>query len=347
MAKYFLGSVGTAEAFRRVNDELQIAFVSKTLTDSSLNIDKGTLFTKEITYEVVKSIYNIRVLNETVILSEGTNTFDAFSNLSVKINGVNQKLTKIASQASTLATYAQTLNEVDFSKIGLQEIGVDVYVNGPEAEPVRVTFNVLIESDIEINVNKTFVFEGETVYTKDIFTLTLNGENIEITQDMIEGKIDTSTPGVYPVTISYQGINEKINFIVLNLKMVGTYNTLLTTIPTESSSDEDGYEEAGTAAAPLKKLFITADGQISVNGSLAEILYGIDENTMYIEFNNYEFTLSYNNGIVFIDPNNDLRMGFIEPKRPLIYFNEEIWELNQKITINSTTQHVLELNHNS
>jgi len=38
MAKYFLGSVGTAEAFRRVNDELQIAFVSKTLTDSSLNI---------------------------------------------------------------------------------------------------------------------------------------------------------------------------------------------------------------------------------------------------------------------------------------------------------------------
>lgn len=323
------------------------ATISVPYTDSSLNIDKGTLFTKEITYEVVKSIYNIRVLNETVILSEGTNTFDAFSNLSVKINGVNQKLTKIASQASTLATYAQALNEVDFSKIGLQEIGVDVYVNGPEAEPVRVTFNVLIESDIEINVNKTFVFEGETVYTKDIFTLTLNGENIEITQDMIEGKIDTSTPGVYPVTISYQGINEKIDFIVLNLKMVGTYNTLLTTIPTESSSDEDGYEEAGTAAAPLKKLFITADGQISVNGSLAEILYGIDENTMYIEFNNYEFTLSYNNGIVFIDPNNNLKMGFIEEKRPLLYFNEDLWELNERVVINSTDQHILQLNYNA
>lgn len=36
--KYFLGSVGTAEAFRRVNDRLELAFRSKTLTDSGLNI---------------------------------------------------------------------------------------------------------------------------------------------------------------------------------------------------------------------------------------------------------------------------------------------------------------------
>ena len=39
MAKYFLGSVGKAEAFRRKpNGELELAFVSKTLTDSGLNI---------------------------------------------------------------------------------------------------------------------------------------------------------------------------------------------------------------------------------------------------------------------------------------------------------------------
>lgn len=38
MAKYFIGSVGTAEAFRLVNGELKLAFVSKTLTDSGLNI---------------------------------------------------------------------------------------------------------------------------------------------------------------------------------------------------------------------------------------------------------------------------------------------------------------------
>lgn len=39
MAKYFLGSVGKAEAFRRNADgKLELAFVSKTLTDSGLNI---------------------------------------------------------------------------------------------------------------------------------------------------------------------------------------------------------------------------------------------------------------------------------------------------------------------
>lgn len=38
MAKYFIGSVGTAEAFRVVDGELKIAFTSKTLTDSGLNI---------------------------------------------------------------------------------------------------------------------------------------------------------------------------------------------------------------------------------------------------------------------------------------------------------------------
>jgi len=38
MAKRFLGSVGKAEAFKIVDGELQLAFVSKTLTDSGLNI---------------------------------------------------------------------------------------------------------------------------------------------------------------------------------------------------------------------------------------------------------------------------------------------------------------------
>ena len=40
MGKYFLGSVGKAEAFKRdANGNLTLAFVSKTLTDSSLNIN--------------------------------------------------------------------------------------------------------------------------------------------------------------------------------------------------------------------------------------------------------------------------------------------------------------------
>lgn len=37
MAKYFLGSVGTVEAFEKVGDKYELAFVSKTLTDSGIN----------------------------------------------------------------------------------------------------------------------------------------------------------------------------------------------------------------------------------------------------------------------------------------------------------------------
>lgn len=322
------------------------ATISVPYTDSTLGIEKGTIFTKEITYEVVNSIYSIKVLNETVILKQGTTEFNAYDNINVKVNGVNQKLTKVPTQASTLATYAVILSTIDFNAIGMQEMLVDVYVNGPDSDPVRVQYNVLIESNIEINVNKTYAFEGETVYTKDLFTITLNDEFIEVTQDMISGKVNTNKPGVYYVEISYQGIKASVNFIVLNLKMVGTYSTLLTTIETSSSSDEEGYEEEGTASTLLKKLYITEDGQISVNGSLAKILYGIDENTMYIKYNNYEFTLSYVNGIVFIEPNNDLKMAYIETKRPLIYFNEEVWQLNNLVTINSTDKHILELGYN-
>ena len=38
MAKYFLGSVGSAEAFRMVNGKPEMAFVAKTLTDSSISV---------------------------------------------------------------------------------------------------------------------------------------------------------------------------------------------------------------------------------------------------------------------------------------------------------------------
>lgn len=38
MAKYFLGSVGTAEAFRLVDGQPTVAFVAKTLTDSSISV---------------------------------------------------------------------------------------------------------------------------------------------------------------------------------------------------------------------------------------------------------------------------------------------------------------------
>ena len=218
----------------------------------------------------------------------GSTSYNVFDNLSVKVNGINQKLVKNAAQVSAIATYAYQVNEIDFNSIGLQEISVAIFVFGPDKDPVYANFKVIIKSDIDIKINNAYMFEGSTLYTKDLFTITVNGNEIPVTQDMIEGKVDTFTPGVYSVVINYQGILKEARVIVLNKKMIGQYKTNLMTIGTSDSTDEEGYEDAGTKPREIKDLFITEDGRISVDGTLATILYGIDENTMYIKVGSYE-----------------------------------------------------------
>lgn len=311
--------------------------------DSSLGITEVTNFTKEITYEVLDVIYDIKVPTNAIEISENETNYDLLSNITVKINGRNQKLVKNASLASVLATYVEIISEpIDFDYVGVQTVTVEVYVYGPENAPVAVSYNIVVKSDVEINANDVLIFEGDTVFTKDIFTITLNGEEIEVTQDMIEGKVNSFVPGIYPISINYEGIIKTTNVIVLDSGIVGTYKTTLRTIPVSGSTDEDGYEDAGVASRELKNLYITRDGQISVDGHLATILYGIDENSMYIKVGSYEFTLTYNNGIVVLDPENEIKLSYVDIKRPYIYFNEELWEIKDKITINSTTSHILE-----
>ena len=318
------------------------ATISIPYKDSSLGISETTYFTKTITYEVVDVTYDIKVSKDVVELKAGTSEYNAFDNLSVKINGVNQKLVKNPTQVSAIATYATVVSDsIDFNSIGMQDVLVAVYVYGPDKDPVYVGFQVIIQSSVDIQVNNSFVFEGSTLYTKDLFTITLNGEEIEVTQDMIEGKVDTFTPGVYSVKINYQGIEKEANVVVITSKIIGQYKTKLQTIGSSGSVDEDGYEDEGVASREIKDLFITEDGQISVDGTLATILYGIDENTICIKIGSYEFTLHYDNGIVVIDPDNKIKLAYINSKRPLIYFHTDVWEIKDKVTINSSTDHIL------
>ena len=318
------------------------ATISIPYKDSSLGITTTTNFTQSITYEVVDVTYDIIINNDLVELKQGTTTYDVFDNLIVRVNGVKQKLVKSPTQESVLATYAVVRSEnIDFNYIGVQEVVVDIYVFGSTKEPVTITYDVIIVSGVEIQTQDVLIFEGDTIYTIDVFTITLDGEEIEVTQDMIEGKVDSFTPGIYPVTINYQGIVKTTNVIVLNKNIVGTYKTNLTTIATSGTVDEEGYEDEGTEAVAVKNLYITEDGRISIDGILATILYGIDENTIYIKVASNEFTLYYNNGIVVAEPNNDIKLAYVDHKRPYIYFNEEMWEIVDKVTINSSDNHVL------
>ncbi len=319
------------------------ATISIPYKDSSLGINDITNFTQTITYEVVDSTYDIKVNKELVELSVGSSSYNVFDNISVKVNGVNQLLVKSPSQVSVLATYAVVRSEaIDYGYVGMQEVVVDIYPLGPDKDPITVTYNVIVKSDVEIEVHDALIFEGDTIYTKDIFTITLYGETLYPTQDMIEGKVDTFTPGVYTITINFEGIVKSANVIVLNKDIVGTYKTRLNTIPVGGSTDEEGYEDSGVSSRALKNLYITEDGVISIDGELATILYGIDENSLYIKVKSYEFMLHYNDGIVVIDPENEIKLSYIDIKRPYIYFKEDIWEIEDKVTINSSDTHVLE-----
>ena len=312
-------------------------------TDTSLGYTKDTVFSKTITYKVVDVVYKIKVANTLITLPSNTTSFNAFSNLSVEINGVNQRLTNIPTQVSVIATYANVVSdEIDYDYVGVQNVKVAVYVYGVDKAPVYVEYKVIMESEIVIETKDVFIFEGKTLYTKDLFKIKVGEEEIEVTQDMIEGKVDTHKHGVYQVKINYEGIEKVANVIVLNPDMVGTYKTLLTTIPEGDSTDEEGYETSGSSARPIGNLYITDEGVISVDGKLATILYGIDDNAMYIKVGAYEFELYYDNGVVVIIPENEIKLSYINDKRPLIYFNEAKWELKDHVTINSFSAHILE-----
>lgn len=315
-------------------------------TDTSLGISKGTKFTKEIIYNVIDVVYDLRILSPLVTLPSGTTKYDSFTNISLKVNGINQKLTTSESASSSpMATYAKVVSDpIDYGYTGYQKVKLAIYVNGPSKDPIYVEFDVIIESSITISANNLFLFEGSTIYTKDLFTIKNGDEAIEVTQEMISGKVDTFKPGVYNVTLNYQGMEAVASVVVVSRDLIGTYNTRLETIPTGTSSDEEGYEDAGTLSRPIGKLYIAEDGRISVDGTLATILYGIDENTLYIKVGPYEFTLTYSDGIVVLVPENNIRLQFINNKRPLIYFDESKWEIQDKVVINTTDQHILQAN---
>ena len=312
-----------------------------------------------ITYRVEENTCTVRFVEDRVTLPQGTDEYDVLSNLNVWVNGVRMALTENPDWADPITIYARIVSGVNFREKGEQEIVIQVYPGGPDGEPVEVRYPLIIESDIQISVNNAAVFSGETLYTRDLFTITSGGEDIPVTSEMVSGKVDTFTPGVYTVTIEYEGIVREAQVVVFDNAMKGTYRTTLTTIPvieTDSDDSEDlgwGSYSADTYAESvsvsettrLGALVIGEDGTITHGGSNVEIISGIDAHTMLVRLNSYVYTLYYNDGIIVLDPDNSIKMLFSDAKRPMVYFNNAEWQIDTSVTINSSATHVLTLNY--
>ena len=307
---------------------------------------KFTYYEKTINYVVVENEYTIKVHNDVVSLPKGTTSYKVYSNLQVTINGRNQALTENKNYVDVITCYVETLSApIDFKKVGLQEVKIAIYANGVNNEPEIVTYQVIIESDVVITSNNKVIFSGDNLYPTELFTVKVGNKEVDVTIDMIEGYLNIYKAGKYTLTINYDGIIAHADVIVFDSAMKGTYKTDLDNV--NSDTYGGGDEEETPVVTKVTDLVIGEDGSIMFNGLKATILSAIDEKTMLLYYRSYEYTMYYENGIIVLVPDNEIKLGYSYDKRPFIYFNENIWTIEDKVVVNFSDEHVLNMSYTS
>lgn len=315
---------------------------------------KFTYYEKTITYVVVSNNYKVDVVKDLVTLPINSTSYDVYSNLTVTINGRKQQLTENPNYADPITCYAKLLSsKIDFNYVGEQTVKIAVYVDGPDMEPVIVIYRVIIESNVKVDTIDKVIFTGDTLYTTQLFSITEDGNRVDVLSEYITGKVNTFKAGVYYININYKGIAKTSKVVVISNSIKGVYTTKLTTIPEviddgdvdytgEFGDEQPSYEVVKSEVKVLKNLVIDQEGNITVNGYNAELIDAINENTLIIKINTMTYTMYFDNGIVVINPDNSIKMTFSENRRPLIYFHSDIWETLTLVTVNYSDDHVLE-----
>ena len=323
--------------------------------DKELGIQtvKFTYVEKTITYVVVENVYDVRLVKEHVELEMGTTEYDPFDNINLKINNRNQTLTTNKKYVDIITCYANVVSEpIDFTKVGPQTVIVALYVNGVDNEPIYVDFMVSIKTDVEVNATTKVVFKGQTIYTKDLFSITENGNNVEVTNDLISGKVDSFVPGVYEVAINYKGIVKTSKVVVLDDALLGEYQTKQTTIAYPDTTDDSSGEGYGDGTTPteevvynpvynLKNLTIASDGKICFNDLEGIIVDASSPVEFTVKAGSNLHYFHYIDGIIVIEPDNSTKLTFSDGRRPIIYFNKDIYQLGKYYMINSGSEYVL------
>lgn len=320
-------------------------------------------FEEEITYVVTDRIAVLNVKNEFVSMPADTSVYginQISENVSVTLNGTPCRLTVNRDWAVEITTniFVDVINGVDVSSKGDQVVVLDVYTHGPDETPERITYTVRIASEISVVALDHALFAGDTLYARDLFEITVNGMPVDVSEAVIEGKVDTFVPGIYEVTASYAGITATAHVTVFDKNLQGTYKTPLTTIPV-SSDDDDDYEDvdwdasyesmsAGTTAASraasgtkLGDMTIDNDN-IIVNGTKATNVLGMSSDVFTFSLGSNKYTMYLDNGIAVLDPDNSVKLGFTDYRRPMVYFNSALWNVDNYITINYSSTHIMQ-----
>lgn len=83
-----------------------------------------------------------------------------------------------------------------------------------------------------------------------------------------------------------------------------------------------------------------------LSGTKLELIGGNNETTMQVMYGRNIYNLYYiEPGIVVFIPLNEMKMSYNDNSRPMIYFNDSVWSLEDRVVINSTSLHVLQLTY--
>lgn len=321
--------------------------------DQSISLG-GVKFThpsKTIIYKVVDNDYSVSVKEKQIEVKKGE-TFNPLSNVTVYLNGIKQTLTsdKTAANGYT-STYACLAGDIDLSVGGKQTVTVKVYVNGPESEDyATISYDVLVNTNIEISAENKVIFTGDTLYTPDLFTVVDDNEIQKISLDMISGSFDPFTAGAYTLTLEYKDTLKTAYVTVLDRGIIGTYKTSQYTIGSDSQYDDEGqiYEE-GVKSEKIKDLVIPADLKVVFREKQVQNLRSDGVNAFKFNIDRTVYNLVYSDGVALVTYDNSLRMKLTNNTMPVVYFNQALWTITDTFTINSSknNNHVLTLDYDN
>lgn len=295
--------------------------------------------TASITYRAVKNTAEIKLLADSVRLDAGTTSYDPLTNLKVYLNGgyLPVTLTNRRDYADSITCYVDA-DAVDFSLDEPQLITARVYVNGTDAPPVIVQFYVTLADKTVVEATDKVIFTESTLYTAGLFTATVNGAAVEVTQDMVQGRVDVFTPGTYSVKATLNGVTATARVVVLDKRLAGTYKTTITEV--NDTSDNAGGRAYG-------ELIIRTDGTLTVDNREGYVAAAIDQSHLVVNvysstYQAVTYDLYYNDGIVVLAADNTVKLAFTNARRPLVYFSTSQWDIQSSFKLNTLSTHVLE-----
>ncbi len=306
---------------------------------------KFQYFDATVNYVVKSVVSSAAAIDEQLVLSGVIDEFNPFDNLKVVINGRVQNLVSDRNNVGTTYCYAELLSDpIDLTQTGEYVVEIAVYCNGANAEPTVVSYGLTLMGDVIIEADDKVVFAGETAYTTDFFTVFDGGVQVVVTPDMISGAVNFFKAGNYSLTLNYKSFKKTINLIVFDQNLKGVYSTFMTTIAEEGDVDDEGWEMEGVTAKPIQDMVIS-DGVVTIGDRVFDIATAIDEKTLIIETANVSrtrFTLHYDNGVIVLNPDNSLKMQLNDHARPLIFFNQKLWNITRNFfTLNKSSYYVL------